>query len=52
MPKSKPNASEASKDGQPAAVEKIGMFPQYARKAVERNTAAQVVDVVNADVGR
>src|ERR1700683_3961871 len=50
VPKHEAHALQALKQSKSANAAKLGMFAEDPRKSVERNTAAEVVDMVDADV--
>ena len=51
VPKHQPDALEALNEGKPAGRSELRMIPQYARQAVVRDSAAQVMNMVHADIG-
>src|SRR5579862_2847750 len=51
VPKDKAHALEALQQRKPAHAAKFGMIAEHPRQAVIRNTAAEVMDMVHADVG-
>src|SRR5712692_7178157 len=52
VPKHEAHAAEALKQRESAHVAKLGMVAERSRQAVIRNAAAQVVDMVHADIRR
>ena len=52
VPKREPHAPEALKQRKSAHAAKFGIIAEHPRQAVIRNTAAQVMDMVDADVCR
>jgi hypothetical protein len=52
VPKHEAHALHALKQRKSANAAKLGMFAEYPRQSVVRNTAAEVVDMVHADVCR
>ncbi len=51
VPKHQPDALEAPNEREPAGRTELGMIPQYPRQAVVRDSAAQVMNMVHADIG-
>ena len=51
VPKYQPDTLEALNEREPAGRGELRMIPQYARQAVVRDSAAQVMNMVHADIG-
>src|SRR5258707_9424691 len=51
VPQNKSHAPETLKQGQPADAAEVRMVAQHQRQSVKGDAAAQMMDVVNADIG-
>src|SRR5258706_15287810 len=51
VPQHQSHAPETLKQGQPADAVEVRMVAQHQRQSVEGDAAAQMMDVVNADIG-
>ncbi len=51
IPKHEPNAAEALTQSEPADVCKIRVAAKHKRQSIKRNSAAEMVHMVHADIG-
>src|SRR5258708_4064754 len=51
VPKHEPHAAKAFAEREPANVAELRIVAEHARQAIIRNLAAQMMDVVDADIG-
>ena len=52
VPQHQPYATQALDQGEPARGHELGVLAQHVGQAIVGNSAAEVVDVVDADIGR